>query len=199
MTPEDQERLSHAARFAIVAHAGQTRKGSDVPYVGHVLRVGGLVLEHGGHSDLVIAGFLHDTLEDCPSVEAGAIEDAFGVIVRRIVENLSDTLPGDTPERKSPWRDRKTAYLTTLETADSGTRLVAACDKLDNLSSLLADLEHVGIAIFDRFNSSPRQARWYYEAVRERLGDDLPPILVAQIDRLLTQLAGFVTESSPER
>ena len=193
------DRLTAAADFAARAHAGQTRKGTEAPYFGHLLRVSGWVLEYSGDVELAVAGLLHDTLEDCPEVAPDEIERRFGARVREIVETLSDTLPGDTPDRKSPWRTRKERYLTALAQADRGTRLVAACDKLDNLASLVADLEDDGVATFERFNSSARQARWYYESVLARLGDDLPSPLRAQLARLARRLAYFVPEASPER
>ena len=45
--------LAEAVRFALHAHGEQTRKGSQIPYVSHLLQVAGLVLEHGGDPDSI--------------------------------------------------------------------------------------------------------------------------------------------------
>ena len=64
----------------------------------------------------------------------------FGAEIAAIVAACSDVLPGDTRERKSPWGDRKRRYLAQLASAPPRVQLVAACDKLHNLRTLVADL-----------------------------------------------------------
>ncbi len=194
----DSELLATALAFAIEAHAGQTRKGNDTPYVTHVIRVAALVIEHGGDAAQVAAGLLHDTVEDCASVSEERVRENFGAEVARIVLALTDTLPGDSPERKSPWRQRKLAYIASLEKLDERGRLVAFCDKLDNLRSLSDDLRVGGVATLERFSASPRQTRWYYETVRSVLGAS-PTAIAQEYDRLLTELACHVPEASSER
>jgi hypothetical protein len=78
-------------------------------------------------------------------------------------------------------------------------RLVAACDKLDNLRSLLADLHAEGPATLARFSGTPPQIRWYYEAVRRGLGSHLPERLLRELDALVGELARFVPESAAPR
>jgi nanoRNase/pAp phosphatase (c-di-AMP/oligoRNAs hydrolase) len=43
--PEEAAFVGRALAFALEKHAGQTRKGRDVPYASHPVRVAGLVLE----------------------------------------------------------------------------------------------------------------------------------------------------------
>lgn len=198
MDRESQELIARAFRFAAEAHAGQTRKGSDVPYVSHPLQVSGLVLMHGGTPELAAVGLLHDTVEDCPGVTLDLLEASFGTPIASRVAMLTDLLPEDTPDRKGRWLDRKRHYLANVESADPGTRLVAACDKLDNLRSLVAAIEESGIATFERFTGTPAQTRWYYEEVRRAVGSDLAAPLVREIDRLLVILRQVVSEASPE-
>ncbi len=195
---EAQELLARAFRFAARAHAGQTRKGSDVPYLSHPIQVSGLVLAHGGTAELAAVGLLHDTLEDCAGVTAAILEEHFGAAISERVGLLTDLLEGDTPEKKSRWLDRKRHYLAKVGAADAGTRLVAACDKLDNLRSLVADVQVRGIAAFERFTASPGQTRWYYEEVRHAVGHDLSRPLIGEIDRLLAVLWRTVPEVTPE-
>lgn len=198
MDAKARARLADALEFALEAHADQTRKGNDIPYVSHLLQVAGLVLEHGGDAELAVAGLLHDSLEDCPHVTVEALQQRFGSEVARIVESCSDLLEGDTPDRKAPWLERKRRYLAHLSEADAAVRLVSACDKLDNLRSIIADLGAEGVATLERFRATPAQTRWYYEEVRKTLAPDLPERLRREMDALLAELRHFVKDASPE-
>jgi (p)ppGpp synthase/HD superfamily hydrolase len=198
MNPEDAALVADALRFALEKHAGQTRKGRPkVPYASHPLRVAGLVLEHGGDARQVAVALLHDVIEDC-GVKDAELAERFGREVAGAVRALSDVLEGDTPERKAPWRERKTRFVARVATLDAHARLVAACDKLDNLSAIVTDLETEGLATLERFSGKPRQIRWYYEEVGKALGRDLPERLRAELDDRLEKLAALVPEASPE-
>jgi (p)ppGpp synthase/HD superfamily hydrolase len=194
---EEAALVGRALAFALERHAGQTRKGTDVPYASHPLRVAGLVLEHGGDARQVAAALLHDVIEDC-GVSDAELRERFGAEVAGVVRALSDVLEGDTPERKAPWRERKTRFVARLPGVDARARLVAACDKLDNLSAIVADLEADGPATLERFTGKPRQIRWYYEEVCRALGGDLPARLRAELDDRLEALRKLVPEASPE-
>jgi predicted HD phosphohydrolase len=58
------DRFFDAVRYAGDAHAGQLRKGTSVPYLGHLLGVASIVLDAGGDEDEAIAALLHDAAED---------------------------------------------------------------------------------------------------------------------------------------
>jgi (p)ppGpp synthase/HD superfamily hydrolase len=199
MKPTDQEKWTAALAFALAAHADQTRKGKpSVPYSTHLVTVSALALEHGGGDvELAIAGLLHDTVEDTP-VGLDELRERFGPRVAKIVEGLTDLLPGDTPEEKGEWQERKEAYLAALPGKDRETRLVAACDKLHNLRSLVSDLDAEGVTTLERFSARPPQTRWYYQEVRRALGERVPAALGAELDALLERLAEYVASASAE-
>lgn len=196
MKPADRALLTDALAFALDAHGGQVRKGTRIPYVSHVIRVCGLVLEHGGDARQAAAGLLHDTIEDCDVKEA-ELRARFGRDVAGMVRALSDVLEGDTAQRKSPWLRRKRAYLDRLARVPRRARLVAACDKLDNLRGIVEDVAASGTRSLRRFSGTPRQLRWYYEAVIEALAPHVPQRLRAELRLLLAELARFVPEASP--
>jgi hypothetical protein len=164
--------------------------------VSHVIRVCGLVLEHGGDAKQAAAGLLHDTIEDCDVTEA-ELRTRFGGEVARIVRALSDVLEGDTASTKSPWLKRKRAYVAHLAEVPRRVRLVAACDKLDNLRSLVDDVAANGVGTLRRFSGTPRQIRWYYEAVTDALSPHIPHRLRAELRLLAAELARFIPEASP--
>jgi (p)ppGpp synthase/HD superfamily hydrolase len=196
MNAAERKLIADATAFALEAHRGQRRKGTKIPYVSHVIRVCGLVLEHGGDARQAAAGLLHDTIEDCGATEA-ELRKRFGADVAQMVRALSDVLEGDTPRNKSPWLKRKQRYVAHLRRVPKRTRLVSACDKLDNLRALVDDVATSGVRTLRRFSGSPRQIRWYYEEVIDALGDDIPPRLRAELRLLAAELARFVPEVSP--
>src|SRR6266705_4170467 len=129
-------RFEEALIFATRLHASQSRKGSAIPYIAHLLAVTALVLENGGNEDEAIAALLHDAIED----QGGAatreiIRHRFGDTVVTIVDGCTDAevIP------KPPWRPRKEAYIAQLRDASASVRLVSAADKLHNARTVLAD------------------------------------------------------------
>ncbi len=168
-------RFDDALVFASDLHRHQTRKGTDIPYVTHLLAVAALVGTHGGTEDQVIGGLLHDAIEDCiahvPDVRA-RIDERFGPDVLAIVEACTDA---DT-DPKPPWRARKEAYLAHLRQAnrDAPFLLVSLADKVHNARSIVADLRTVGDALWDRFNAGRDGSLWYYASLAETFGTRHP-------------------------
>jgi hypothetical protein len=192
-------RFTEAVAYAAVAHAGQVRKGTDVPYLAHLLAVAALVLEHGGEEVQATAAVLHDIVED----QGGRrrLEDLrvrFGEDVADLVDALSDAAPADG-EAKAPWRTRKEGYLRHLEqlvTTGHPAVLVCMCDKLHNASAIVADAtdpDGPGAAVWDRFRASPGEVAWYYRSLADiGTGADVLPSrlvrdLVSTVDALERQ------------
>jgi (p)ppGpp synthase/HD superfamily hydrolase len=164
------DRLTDALVLATRLHGQDRRKGKAIPYIAHLLSVCALVLEDGGSEDEAIAALLHDALEDHPeSVTPALLEAQFGADVCSMVTDCSDT-PDDYPGgEKPPWRERKLAYLTHLESASVAVCRVALADKLHNLRELLSDLKAEGDAVWGRFNAGPADQVWFYSEVAERI------------------------------
>jgi (p)ppGpp synthase/HD superfamily hydrolase len=185
----DESALVPAAlAFALRVHAGQTRKGRSSPYASHLLQVAGLVLEHGGDSEQVAAALLHDSAEDSLETTQRELEARFGAGVAGIIADCSDTLPGDRPDHKSPWRLRKTRHLEHLARVDARSALVAGCDKLHNLRELLRDLRAEGARTFERFNAGAGEQLWYFEGAHSALAAKLPAALSAELGAAVADL-----------
>ncbi len=162
-------RLSQALAYAEAVHAGVMRKGTDIPYLAHVIGVSAIVMETGGTEDEAIAGLLHDTLEDGgdPDRMRGEIREQFGERVLAIVEAMSDAMPA-AGEEKPPWRARKEDYIAHLaECDDPGVHRVCMADKLYNLRAINDDLAEIGDAVWERFNAPPEDQLWYFTALGE--------------------------------
>ena len=199
LSSDQQRRLTRATERALAWHAGQQRKGSEIPYVSHLLQVSGSVLEHGGDVDQAIAGLLHDALEDADSTEErlerqGAIECDFGAAVLQIVLDCTDTAQGEAIGSKAPWKERKTRYLAHLATTDPRSLLVAACDKCHNLRALVWDVRTHGLGYLDRFNSGPPEQIWYFTELIEAMADRIPRRLHAELAALLEDFRALLQQ-----
>lgn len=169
-------RLAAALDFAADAHGDQTRKGTTIPYLSHVLQVAGLVLEFGGDESQAIAGLLHDVVEDRGAGQESALRELFDPEAVDMIMHCTDGVADDTGA-KPPWRIRKETYLTHLRTAPLRALLVSACDKLHNARSIGSDVA-AGRNVFARFSATREQTLWYYDSLVEvfacRFGPEHP-------------------------
>lgn len=168
-------RYTEALDYARQQHASQTRKGTRIPYLSHLLGVSALVLDHGGDEDQAIAGLLHDVIEDCGAQHEATVRERFGERVARIVLACTDGTQEDkaaldTPEAKfAAWRHRKLIYLEHLRHTEADALLVSCCDKLHNARAIVADLEDpaTGVAVFDRFTAKRDGTLRYYHGISD--------------------------------
>lgn len=189
LTSRFDEALVYASRL----HAGQIRKGTDIPYVSHLLAVAGLVLEAGGDEDEAIAALLHDGPEDQGGLATlNDIRVRFGERVGDIVAACSDTFEQEKP----PWKARKQAYLDHLLIADDAVRLVSCADKLHNARAILADYRCHGEVLWDRFNAGREDILWYYAALVRIFVANGPAILSGELARVVAQLKSEIPSAS---
>ena len=190
-------RFVRAVDLASEWHAGQKRKGTEVPYIAHLLGVASLVLEAGGDEELAIAALLHDAVEDQGGQETlKEIRRRYGKRVARIVAACSDTdqLP------KPPWRERKEAFVRRLRTEPYSVRLVVAADKLHNVRDVLSSYRFQGEDLWSHFNGRRDGILWYYRAVVDALvgaakpGENRLQAIIDEIDRTLAALQQLMAE-----
>jgi (p)ppGpp synthase/HD superfamily hydrolase len=184
-------RFSEAVRWAALLHADQSRKGTRIAYVSHLLAVASLVLEDGGTEEEAIAGLLHDAIEDINTPEA-EIRARFGQPVAAIVV-ASGEAPGSKRDA-GDWERRKRAYLHHLEhdeLSESALRVTAA-DKLHNARSILTDLREHGPAIWTRFNADADAQSWYYGELARVLAMRHDGPLTRELARVAAELQGEI-------
>jgi (p)ppGpp synthase/HD superfamily hydrolase len=177
-------RLERALRWSAVCHAGQSRKGSDVPYFQHAAAVAMILDRAGFDEDVVIAGLLHDVVEDTEATFED-VATRFGPTVAAMVRDCSE-IKVDAQGRKRSWIDRKRDHLALIGTADVMARAVILADKLHNLTCIEVDLAD-GRPVWDRFNADRASVLWYYRATIEAcLSEDsrVQALAVACLERL---------------
>jgi len=176
------ERYDQALQFAAEHHREQLRKGSQVPYLTHLMSVSALVLEHGGSEDQAIAGLLHDVVEDAPEGRGREVladtRERFGDAVADIVRACSDGLDADG-NRSGTWPERKLPYVEGLATKPADALLVTAADKTHNGLCIAADVRRYGQGFWSTFNASREELLWYYTSVERAVAARLPGSSIA--------------------
>ena len=184
--PRFTEALAYAARL----HARQTRKGTGIPYISHLLGVCALVLEGGGSEEQAIAALLHDALEDQGNqTSAAEIERRFGPDVARMVTSCTD----DLEHRFADWWERKRHYVSHLPEQQADVLLVSVADKLYNVRTILADYRQHGESLFHRFSGGRAGVLWYYRALVDayRRAPSFSHPLVDELDRTVRELVSL--------
>lgn len=187
------DRFSAAVAYAQAIHATQLRKGTTVPYLAHLLGVASLVLEAGGSEDEVIAGLLHDAVEDCGGLPRLAdVRARFGDTVADIVLACSDSTDQEF-RRVTPYLVRKRAYLEHLEAADHRAVTVSIADKAHNARSLVTDLQRHGPTVIDKFNGTPAQILGYYrECLRIGEAKGVSDAVLCPLRTALAEITAYV-------
>lgn len=191
----DMKQFAEALTYAAHLHAEQTRKGSDLPYISHLLGVASIAMEYGGDEDECIAALLHDAAEDQGGkATLAAIRKKFGKPVADIVDGCTDAY-AEAGAKKPAWKQRKAGYIAHLQDASNSVRLVSAADKLHNARTILADLREHGEQVFDRFKKSRDETLWYYRRLANTFREVLPGHLSEELHCTVNTLE---KESTPK-
>jgi (p)ppGpp synthase/HD superfamily hydrolase len=191
-------RFNDALTYASSKHRTQTRKGTRIPYIAHLLGVTAIVLEAGGDEDQAIAALLHDAVEDQGGLKTlEEIRNLFGDRVAQTVRECSDSESED-PDKKPSWHQRKQAYLAHLAVASPDALLVSLADKLHNARAILFDYRALGDNLWTRFNreaTKTDQLRYYRALVSAFQKTAAPPLQVQELDRVVRDLEALASHS----
>jgi (p)ppGpp synthase/HD superfamily hydrolase len=184
-------RFTSAVDYARNLHI-ERRKGTDIPYMAHLLGVAALVMGEAGHSDvtedMVIAALLHDAAEDHGGqLRLDDIEHNFGRDVAQMVESLSDSLAEDS-SKKAPWRERKENYLKRLRREPADVVLISAADKLYNARAILDDYRRIGPEVWKRFKRGRKHQLWYFRELLKVFKAAGKNRIVAELERVTDKL-----------
>lgn len=160
------ERIENAMQFAARAHGNQMRKGTSIPYIVHPFAVAAILWQQNCPESVIIAGLLHDTLEDTDIV-FDDIKDQFGKDVANIVMACTE------PDKSAPWKTRKASVIERMRSADSPVKWVVCADKYHNLRSMAADFKTMGDALWSRFTCGYEHQKWYMQSMADALPQNL--------------------------
>jgi (p)ppGpp synthase/HD superfamily hydrolase len=177
--------FEQALHYAVLIHAGQIRKGTEIPYLAHLLGVASIALEYGATEAEAIGALLHDAGEDAGG--RGRIEDIrqrFGDAVADVVQGCTDTELMPKPE----WRKRKEDYIAHVAKASHSVRLVSASDKLHNARAILRDYRKHGDSLWSRFTGSKSGTLWYYRDLVTAFTKAGRNELIEELNRVVTEI-----------
>ncbi|MBP0726304.1 bifunctional (p)ppGpp synthetase/guanosine-3',5'-bis(diphosphate) 3'-pyrophosphohydrolase [Bacillus sp. RG28] len=158
--------LKEKARvFAEKAHKGQFRKIGNQEMIAHPIAVAKILEAAGLPEEVVVAGYLHDTVEDT-NVSINDIKNEFGVEVARLVE-------GNTENKELTWEERKQHTIDWVAKAPFEVRALIIADKLDNLQSMIKGYEELGEELWSYFKRGYEQQKWYFSSVCHNVFKDL--------------------------
>jgi (p)ppGpp synthase/HD superfamily hydrolase len=194
-------RFTSAIDYARTIHI-ERRKGTDIPYMSHLLGVASLVMGEAGHTgfpvteEMVIAALLHDAAEDHGGVpRLKDIEYNFGPNVARMVEGLSDSLT-ETPGNKQSWLERKQAYILRLREEPADVQLISAADKLHNARAILEDYREIGPRIWERFKRGRLDQLRYFDELLRVFNASGTNRIVEELGRVVNELRQFSADEA---
>ncbi|MXV74040.1 HD domain-containing protein [Candidatus Poribacteria bacterium] len=158
-----KNQIEEAIEIAAEAHQGQYRKGTNTPYITHPYAVGLILMEAGCPEAVIIAGILHDTVEDT-DLTLEFIRERFGDAIANIVDGCSE-------DKALRWRARKTERIEALRSASPEVCTVTCADKLHNLRTIISEYDLIGDAVWDRFHGGVEDQAWYYRSVLGAIAD----------------------------
>lgn len=130
----DRARLHAAYDFAREKHGDQLRQSGD-PYYSHPVRVATLLASIRLDQATIMAGLLHDTVEDCDDVDLKMIEDLFGEDVAELVDGV--TKLGQLEYQSEASKQAENFQKFILATVnDTRVLLVKLADRMHNMRTL---------------------------------------------------------------
>lgn len=183
-------RIQAAINLASNLHFGQVRKGDGkLPYISHPFSVAWILNEFTDNEDVIVAGLLHDVLEDVKDYRYDDLKRDFGATVAEIVQGVSeDKDPNIAIDEKATWEERKGKYLENLKNDSPEAMMVCCADKIHNLRSMIESYKEQGDALWDRFNSPADKKLWFYEEVYKvlkiKLNNPMVEVLGQEIEIL---------------
>jgi len=177
------ERIERAIGIASMAHDGHVRKGHYVmPYIAHPVAVAMLLSTYTDDEDTIIAGLLHDTIEDTGYKE-GAMKIDFGERVTKIVLEVTEK------DKKASWDERKQGYIDAIKDKSVEACLVACADKISNIHDLISAQERSGERAWENFNKTSKEKKlWYFRSVYKELEKRLQGGLICELKAALWDL-----------
>lgn len=142
--------LLKAIRFASEVHEGQTRKGKRTPYIVHPLGVALLLQKAGADQTTVIAGILHDTIEDCVpygTVTKGTLSKEFSPGIAALVDHVTEQ------DKTLSWEERKQRARAHIRKMPKEALLLKTADVLYNVTDKLEEYKQRGEQMFVHFNA----------------------------------------------
>ena len=175
--------IAKAVDFAAMKHEGKPRKNPEarIPYIVHPFRVAMMLRDADFDEEVVAAGLLHDTVEDSDATIKELTEE-FGERVAGLVKTVTE------PGKDMSWKERQEAYLKNIEMAGEEALALSACDKIDNMRSMLQSLD-AGYDVFKSLNAPAEDQLAKFERLLGVYKGKVPQSIEGLFEQTLRRLA----------
>lgn len=150
-----------ALKIAIDAHEGQKRKHDGSAYIAHPIMVSRIIEAAGFPEASVVAGLVHDVLEDT-IVPESILRSTLGDVVVDIVLAVSE-------DKALEWEERKEAYVKQVLWSDESVWIVSLADKIHNADDFIDFYSTDGAHAWTVFNRGKDKKIWFEEFLHAEL------------------------------
>jgi (p)ppGpp synthase/HD superfamily hydrolase len=190
------QRLRKAINTACRLHLNQVRKADEgLPYISHPFSVAWILSSYTDEEYTIIAGLLHDILEDVPGYFYSDLQKDFGTEVADIVREMSeDKDPNMEGDDAATWVYRKEKYLEGLQRHREKALMVCAADKIHNIQAMIESHKRQGDSIWDKFNAPADRKIWFYEEILKILQRRLNNDIVRDYEKQLEEMRACLNQ-----
>lgn len=175
--------IRDAAEFAARVHEGKVRKGSKIPYIVHPFETAVIVSGLTKDPEVISAALLHDVIEDA-GVTYEELLERFGV-------RVADLVLAESEDKSKTWKERKSATIEHLKTAEREVKMICLGDKLSNLRSTAGDMLLKGDEVWAKFRVKDKgEHEWYYRGVFCELAEFRGELAYEELARLIKEIFG---------
>jgi (p)ppGpp synthase/HD superfamily hydrolase len=171
MMPKEST-IVEAFRFAFSKHKGTKRKGLDTPYIAHPMDVATILMKNKASEDIIIAGILHDLIED-EGVSYNEIKEKFGNKVADLVIAVSEPeeLKNTKKDPRKTWKQRKSNTIERITKISFEVKFLSCADKLANIRDMYNDYSLLGEELWKKFNAPKEDQKWYYNSMLQSFSE----------------------------
>lgn len=185
-------RIEQAIRAASVLHKDQVRKGKvPFPYVIHPFSVACIIADYTDDEHTIIAGLLHDTIEDTEYTFA-ELEEDFGKAVCGIVREVTSPVSGGSD--LDDWKAKHARYVAQLKNASNEALVVAAADKIHNMRSMVEEYYGDRGRFQKDFGNMHDERLKIYQAISNILNSRLQNEILHEFNHVFDEYKNFIYE-----
>jgi len=190
--------LTHKIQKAIIEaailHKDQLRKEAPIPFIVHPYSVAVILSNYTDDEDIIVAGLLHDVLEDVPNYDATKMKKDFGERVYKIVKGVSEDKDPNEKKKKTieDWKRCKQGYIDNLRDDSFEVLMVSCADKIHNLLSMQEVYKKHGEDLWKMFSGPKEEQMWFYREVLAILKERLDGDIVKELEKVYKEMEGLI-------
>lgn len=174
--------VDFATQFIAQKYDNVYRSGVVVPYTTHLFGVARLLKSVGYREEVVIAGLLHDCLED-GRVDEKELRTFFGSDIAALVKASTE------PEKNMMWEERKQEIIHTIQHKTDEQLAIMLAEKTHNVRAIAIEVAQFGEQIWANFKAPKEKQEWYYRSIIEQVKMYHPEaVLLSQLEQAVDKL-----------